>query len=612
MRETIRTDVWEARRDRAYAPMARHGRRPPRTQLRRRRALALLAAAVFVAGILVATGGGRSAGEALGIGFARAWARSDYRTMYGDIDAQARNELSLAAFAATLEAAKRTATATAIRVGHQIREVGGGDVAIPVSVSTYLFGTLTSEWRIPTRGEGAGTRVAWNPSLAFPGLMPGERLHRDTTLPARASILADDGSVLAEGSPPPGSTEGERSSALGALATSVVGDVGPIPASERASLEAVGVPPDATVGTSGLERALDARLRGRPGGELLAGSRVLARTAAQAAAAVRTTISPSVQSAAVTALGGQLGGVVALRPGTGEVLAVAGLGIDDLQPPGSTFKMVTVTGVLSAGVAKPSTAFADATSTTVEGVKIDNAGGESCGGTLTEAFAVSCNSVFVPLGIKLGAARLVKTAELFGFNHPTGLPGADESTIPQAAQMRGEVAVGSSAIGQGEVLASALQMAIIAATVADGGRRPAPTFSSGGSRGGSGVQAMSASVARSVTGMMLDVVRYGTGTSAAIPGVEVAGKTGTAELGGNACGGAQESAATAEAGASAAGGESCAAQEHKNTDAWFASFAPARHPRVAVAVLLVRDGYGGETAAPVARQVLEAGLAAHG
>ncbi len=108
---------------------------------------------------------------------------------------------------------------------------------------------------------------------------------------------------------------------------------------------------------------------------------------------------------------------------------------------------------------------------------------------------------------------------------------------------------------------------------------------------------------------MIGVVREGTGTAAAIPGVAVAGKTGTAELK-TAC---RLPSATESSSSEAreAGREGCqgAESEASNTDAWFAAFAPALHPRIAVCVLLVKDGAGGATAAPVAREVLEAGLA---
>ena len=119
---------------------------------------------------------------------------------------------------------------------------------------------------------------------------------------------------------------------------------------------------------------------------------------------------------------------------------------------------------------------------------------------------------------------------------------------------------------------------------------------------------VSATVARTVRHLMIGVVRVGTGTSAAIPGVLVAGKTGTAELK-TACTSSSNSSA-GESSSKESGPEGCqgAASEASNTDAWFAAFAPAFRPRVVVGVLLVKDGAGGTTAAPVARQVLEAGL----
>jgi hypothetical protein len=190
---------------------------------------------------------------------------------------------------------------------------------------------------------------------------------------------------------------------------------------------------------------------------------------------VRTTISPPLQKAAVASLGGQLGGIVAMQPATGQILAVAGIGLDGLQPPGSTFKMVTLTGALAARVANPETVFPYATYALLDGVRLHNANGEECGGTLENAFAVSCNSVFTPLGVKLGSARLVQTAEAFGFNHAPDVPGAAESTLPAASEIHGELDIGSTAIGQGRVIATPLQMATVAATIADGGRRPRVT-----------------------------------------------------------------------------------------------------------------------------------------
>jgi penicillin-binding protein A len=101
------------------------------------------------------------------------------------------------------------------------------------------------------------------------------------------------------------------------------------------------------VGQSGLEEAFEERLRGRPGGELIAGGRrVLARTRPRPAPAVRTTISPRIQEAAVVGLGGRLGGVAVLRPSDGSVLALAGIAVSAPQPPGSTFKIITTTAAL--------------------------------------------------------------------------------------------------------------------------------------------------------------------------------------------------------------------------------------------------------------------------
>ncbi len=626
-----------------------------------------LAGLAFVIGAIAGASHSPSYAHELAERFTAAWARSDYASMYSDIDTEARREVTPSEFASSYRSALTTATATAtgLRVTGKARDArgdgGGGDdsnsnssddVEVPVRVQTHLFGTLSSDFRLPIQGSGSATRIAWSRSLTFPGLRPGERLTRHTTLPRRATLLARDGTVLAEGA---AVEAGQRTSPLGSFASAVVGTVGPIPPARLHELEAEGVPANAIVGVSGLELALDSSLRGAPGGELLAedgqtgagsgagagsgvgagsgagadsgtsadsgtgtsaSARVLATATPKAASAVRTTVSPSVQRAAVTALGAQLGGVVAMAPATGQILAVAGIGLDDLQPPGSTFKMITLTAVLQAGLATPKTVFPYATYATLDGVKLNNANGEECGGTLALAFAVSCNSVFAPLGAKLGAARLVATAERYGFNHSPGVPGAVESTLPPAAQIQGQLDIGSTAIGQGEVQASALEMATVAATIADGGRRPQPTFDPSAAHArGEGTLVSSAAVAHTVRSLMIGVVREGTGTAAAIPGVTVAGKTGTAELKtASTCTPSAETSTKEEQGSAGekSASESCgsAEAEASNTDAWFASFAPAFAPRIVVGVLLVQDGAGGATAAPVARQVLEAGLSA--
>lgn len=582
-------------------------------RVRRARPVIALAAVAFAIGLIVGANSGASSADSLAGRFVADWARSDYTAMYADIDPASQRSLSADEFASAYHEAMRTATATSLSATGKPRSAPGGLIRVPMVVHTRLFGTLALSVRLRVvSGAEGGDAIAWSRSLTFPGMQPGETLSRRTTLPPRAKLLARDDSALAEGE---ATQAGTRSSPLGESAGAVVGEVGPIPSSRRIALEMQGVPSDAYVGASGLERALDARLRGTPGGVLLAAgdaqsgrsARVLASVPAHPAHAVRTSISPTVQRAAVAALGSQLGGVVALSP-SGQILAVAGIGLDSVQPPGSTFKMVTLTGVLDAHVASARTEFPYATYTTLDGVKLSNANGEECGGSLALAFAVSCNSVFAPLGVKLGAPRLVAMAERFGFNHPPGIEGAAESTLPAASSIQGELDVGSTAIGQGRVQASALQMAIVAASIADGGRRPRPTFTP--EPLSPGPRVTSASVARTVRRLMIDVVRNGTGTSAAIPGVTVAGKTGTAELK-TQCKSSQAQSSESASHESDASGCVGADSEASNTDAWFASFAPALDPRIVVGVLLVKDGAGGDTAAPVAREVLEAGLLAN-
>jgi cell division protein FtsI/penicillin-binding protein 2 len=324
---------------------------------------------------------------------------------------------------------------------------------------------------------------------------------------------------------------------------------------------------------------------------LLAGRRTLATSQPREAEPVRTTIDLTVQQAAVQALGGRFGGIAALDAQTGEVRALAGIAFSAPQPPGSTFKIVTAVAGLESKKVKPSSRFPVETKAVIEGVDLENANGESCGGTFVNSFAHSCNSVFAPLGVRVGAERLVETAERFGFNQPPGIPGAAMSTIPAADEIGGDLAIGSSAIGQGKVLATPLEMASMAQTIAAGGERTPPTIVAEAPRP-EPIQVTTPRVARQVERMMVAVVRYGTGTAASLDGARVAGKTGTAEL--------RDTTQEAPSETNEPPGS--------DTDAWFAAYAPIRKPELAVGVLFVKAGAGGETAAPAAKIVLQAGL----
>ncbi len=439
-----------------------------RTPRRRRRAIAsprrfapLAAAAVLALFAGLITGARHVPSERkTATAFAQAWQRGDHRAMYALLSDDARRRTSYARLDRTYNEAAQTMTLLRVRPGRVVN-----DTTIPVSLDTKVFGTLKGVVTLPIGDrKGADPGIDWTAQLVYPGLKPGEKLRRETTLPARAAIQARDGSAIAQGP--------NRVSDLGPEVSSLAGAIGPAPPERAAELAARGVPAGAKVGLTGLEREFDARLTGTPGGVLYAGNRVLARTPALRGAAVRTTIDPKVQRAAVEALAGRYGGIAVIQPQTGELLALAGIAQSAPQPPGSTFKIVTLAGVLANHIAKPGQVFPYENFTTIEGVEVDNANGESCGGNLRTSFAHSCNSVFAPLGAKLGAQKLVATAQAFGFNSDLGPLAAARSTIPAPGEIGDDLAVGSSAIGQGKVLATPLQMAIVAAT--DRHERPAP------------------------------------------------------------------------------------------------------------------------------------------
>jgi cell division protein FtsI/penicillin-binding protein 2 len=543
--------------------------------------LAALAAAVVAVLLVLRSGPGRAERQ-LVTSYVRAWGAGDYRQMYSLLSPASRQSTSERRFAAAYRHDATLATTTGLtplRVGKRRGEF----IAVRMLVATRLFGTLHETLEVPLEGSGSSATVHFVPSLLFPGLAGRERLGRHMSLPPRATLFAADGTPLAQGP--------DRTSPIPDVSGQIAGVLEAIPAADTATYAAQGYPPDAKVGEDGLERVFQTQLAGTPGGVLRAGHRVLARVAPKRGHDVTTTIVPTIERAAIAALAGRFGGIAAMNPRTGALLGLAGVAFSALQPPGSTMKIITTTGALEAGIVKLSSTFPVATSANLEGYILHNAGGEACGGTLLNAFAVSCNSVFAPLGAKLGGKRLVDMAERYGFNQPPGIPGAAEPTIPSASKIGGDLAVGSSAIGQGRVQATVLEMTDVAATIAMGGRRPVPTLQA--HLPPRFVHVTSRHVAGLLQKLMIAVVQFGTGVSAAIPGVTVAGKTGTAEL---------QNTATAT-GANVA-------NSNQLTDAWFVGYAPVGAPRIVAGALFPNQGAGGATAAPAVREVLIAGLQA--
>jgi peptidoglycan glycosyltransferase len=206
----------------------------------------------------------------------------------------------------------------------------------------------------------------------------------------------------------------------------------------------------------------------------------------------------------------------------------------------------------------------------------------------TEAFARSINTTFAKVGVEMGAGPLAGYAADFGFGKAPPWPlGGVKSFFPDAGGMD-KAYVAQASFGQGEVVSTPLQMALAAAAVANGGKIMKPYLVSQvldyhqnmlrETKPQVWLQPLSSQTAAAVRDLMVQVVKNGTGTAAAIGGVQVAGKTGTAEV---------------------ANGE---------PHAWFAAFAPAENPQIVVAVLVENAGTGGSVAAPIARQVISAAL----
>ena len=551
----------------------------------------VVATAAFVAGVVVASGPYAPAAQR----FLDAWENGDTKAMYAELTPDARSNYSIDRFTRAYDDAKMTATISSVSTG-QLEEQGDSAVA-PVHFETYIFGPLNGNLSLPIVDD----KVDWSPNLVYPGLTSDEHLSRRTRAPRRAPILAADRTPLSSGP--------AAARTVGTSALAVAGEVGTPSRAQEADLTAHGFPPGTLTGTSGLELDFNQQLSGLPGGQLLAvgtgddnsvsGGRVLATTDPIPGKAVRTTINPKVQESAVTALGGTYGGVAALDAKTGAVLGMAGLAYSAPQPPGSTFKIITATGALDAGIVQPTDEFPVETSNSDIGREIPNANGEACGGSFTTSFAESCNTVFAPLGAKLGGQKLVDTAELYGFNSPpelfapaiTAAVDPPQSTIPK--DLSDSVATGESAIGQGEVLATPLEMAMVAQTIANKGMRLATPLAHGEGLEPTAapVKVTSPETAATMKQLMTAVVNEGTGTAAALPGIQVAGKTGTAELGPSALDPGQEVPAGQQA--------------PQDTDAWFTGFAPAGDPKIVVAAMVVNsNGDGGTVAAPIVHQVM--------
>jgi peptidoglycan glycosyltransferase len=297
---------------------------------------------------------------------------------------------------------------------------------------------------------------------------------------------------------------------------------------------------------------------------------------------VVTTLDASLQETATTLLAGRLGGIVVLDARSGALRAAAGLGLEGRQPPGSTFKIVTASAALTSHTAALDTYYQPLHYAMLGGFKLRNFHGELCGGTLIDSFAHSCNSVFAPLAIQIGAQKMTAMANAYGFSRaPTIAYPTPESVMPRPALLGSDVDLGVTGIGQGGVTATPLQMASVGQVIAARGvmhppwlvQRPRARTDRSSPR-----RVITRGVADQVAEMMRAVVSYGTGTAAQSSIATVNGKTGTAEVGPG------------------------------KSDAWFVGYAPAEAPRVVVSVLIVRGGVGGAVAAPLARQMIDASL----
>ncbi len=420
----------------------------------------------------------------------------------------------------------------------------------------------------------------------------------------RGRIIADDGTVLAKSVPAPAGTWTRRYP-TGALFGQAVGYLN--------ALEGQ---------VAGLEESREEALRGLQTGL----SSIFGQLSPHPVGDdVYTTLDPKAQEVAEQALAGRAGAVVAMDPQTGAVKvmyanpgynsndphACTGVGCElnrstkGQYPPGSTFKVVTATAAIDSGKYTPSSIVNGNSPVTISGVPLMNDGNQSFGPIdLTTALVYSVNTVWAQVAESLGRPTMTEYMKRFGFYSIPPLdypPGEMATSRPYSPTGRPYVPaspnedIGRIAIGQGGLLVTPLQMAMVASAVANGGKLMAPRFTNKiVDQDGRTVQTikphvysqvMKPSTATEVGQMMEKVVDEGTGTPAQLgTGIPFAGKTGTASVGPPGAG---------------------------LTQPWFIGFAPIHDPKVAIAVTVERSngGFGGTVAAPIAKDVVQTLLA---
>jgi cell division protein FtsI/penicillin-binding protein 2 len=461
--------------------------------------------------------------------------------------------------------------------------MAAGVDTVPMALYTREFGRLQGELQVPVVLAGSRYLISWTPELVWPGLQPGEQLVSTAKAPDhRGAILSTNRMVLARG------PADDRQYPQGAPFYTLTGFVrAPQTAAARRQRVARGWPANSMYGQGGLEHSLDPVLGGVPSITLQAqsatGTRLIAHHPGRRPHDVVTTLDPTLQIYATDALDGRLGGITIMDARNGAVRAASGIAMDAVQPPGSTFKMVTASAALTKGVVTPESSYTPARYALVGGFKLINFHHELCGGTLVQAFAQSCNSVFGPVAVATGGKQLARTAVAFGFNTRSHMAyPLDESVMPSQSALQNPVNLGVAGIGQGGVSATPLQMASVGQVIASRGVLHPPWIARSPTRirdRRASRRVITKHVADDVAEMMRAVVAYGTGTLASSSIATVNGKTGTAELGPGV-----------------------------KSDAWFVGYAPAEAPRVVVSVLIVHGGVGGQTAAPIARQMIEDAL----